>query len=176
MIYPKKFCIGITGTLKTMTVETAISLIHDAGCEYATTIGADTTCMIVGANPNGQDMLTAERFNIDLVWEAQFAKKMTQHHCLEEKGIIVEVSEEHKIAVTGVLESMTRQGAINAIERAGYNYSPTVTVNTTHLVVGATPGLEKIAKAEEGGIIFIMEDEFLRMIGASHTGILPGLE
>ena len=176
MTYPKQCCIGITGTLQTMTQDTAIRLIHEAGCAFALTIRPDTTCMIVGENPSGQDMMTAERFNICLVWEKQFAQKVTQPCCRKEKEIIVEVSDEHKIAVTGTLESMTRKNAINAIEQAGYSYSPSITEQTTHLVVGVAPGLEKIAKAEDRGVAFVLEKQFLQMVGVPYTGTLPGIE
>jgi NAD-dependent DNA ligase len=71
---------------------------------------------------------------------------------------------------------MTRQNAINAIEKAGYSYSPSITEQTTHLVVGVSLGLEKIAKAEGRGVAFVLEEQFLHMVGAPHTGTLPGIE
>jgi NAD-dependent DNA ligase len=86
-------CIGITGKLQTMTQDTAIRLIHEAGCAFAFTVGPGTTCLIVGKNPSGQDMMTAERFNICLVWEEQFAEKVTLPHCGKEREKIIEVSD-----------------------------------------------------------------------------------
>jgi DNA ligase (NAD+) len=83
---------------------------------------------------------------------------------------------EYVIAVTGVLESLGRKDAIEAIKKAGFEYTASVTGKTTHLVVGATPGLEKIAKAESGNIHFLLEEPFLRLVGAPHTGIIPGME
>ena len=174
--YPEKCCVSITGKLQTMTQDTAIRLIHEAGCAFAFTVGPDTTCLIVGKDPSGQDMMTAERFNICLMWEEQFTEKVTLPNCGKERDKIIEVSDEHKIAITGTLESMTRQNAINAIEQAGYSYSPSITEQTTHLVVGMSPGLEKIAKADGRSVAFVLEKLFLQMVGAPHTGTLPGIE
>lgn len=80
------------------------------------------------------------------------------------------------IAVTGVLESLSRKDAIDAIKKAGFEYTASVTGKTTHLVVGATPSLEKVSKAENGDVQFLLEEPFLRLVGAPHTGILPGME
>jgi BRCT domain type II-containing protein len=84
MICPENCCIGITGTLKTMTLENAIRLIHEASCAYTDTIGADTTCLMVGDNPDPQNMLDAALFDIHIVWEDEFADKITKQRCGED--------------------------------------------------------------------------------------------
>jgi NAD-dependent DNA ligase len=81
MTCPQNCCIGITGTLETMTQETAIRLIHEAGCAYAFTINENTTCLIVGKNPSGRDLMDAERYQIRIVWEDQFAEKVVNSRC-----------------------------------------------------------------------------------------------
>lgn len=81
MTCPENCCIGITGTLETMTEEEAVRLIHEAGCAFAFTIGADTTCLIVGANPDEHIMAQADMYNIHIVWEDQFTEKVSKKRC-----------------------------------------------------------------------------------------------
>jgi NAD-dependent DNA ligase len=81
MSCPENCCVGVTGSLETMTIDAAIRLLHEAGCAYAYTISPNTTCLVVGANPSGADLTKAEKYNIQIVWEEQFFKQVTQHRC-----------------------------------------------------------------------------------------------
>jgi hypothetical protein len=46
----------------------------------------------------------------------------------------------------------------------------------TYLEKGISPGLEKTAKAESRDVALVLEEQFLHMVGAPHTGTLPGIE
>jgi NAD-dependent DNA ligase len=81
MTCPENCCIGITGTLETMTQDEAIKLIHEAGCAYAYTLSPDTTCLIVGKDPSEHALMNAETFNIHLVFEGEFADKIIKQRC-----------------------------------------------------------------------------------------------
>jgi NAD-dependent DNA ligase len=81
MTCPENCCIGITGTLETMTQDDAVQLIHEAGCAYAYTISPDTTCLVVGKNPLEHALMNAEAFNIHLVFENEIADKITKQRC-----------------------------------------------------------------------------------------------
>jgi BRCT domain type II-containing protein len=84
MTCPENCCIGIAGELETMTIEAAIQLIHEVGCEYAFTLDVDTTCLVVGRNPSPRIMLDAAKFDIHIVWEDQFADKIIKQRCGED--------------------------------------------------------------------------------------------
>jgi NAD-dependent DNA ligase len=81
MTCPENCCIGITGALESMTQDEAIKLIHEAGCAYAFSLSPDTTCLVVGKNPSEPALMNAEMFNIHLVFETEFADKITKQRC-----------------------------------------------------------------------------------------------
>jgi NAD-dependent DNA ligase len=63
------------------------------------------------------------------------------------------------IAITGTLKTLIQDGASYLIKEAGMSFSASVTTETTHLVVGSKPGVQKLARAESMG---------LRPFGRSH--------
>jgi NAD-dependent DNA ligase len=79
------------------------------------------------------------------------------------------------IAVTGVLDNLTRGQLIDRIKQAGGIYSPQVTPRTTLLIKGARPGQRKPKQATNYDTAIMEEDDFLKMIKAPRTGRLPGL-
>jgi NAD-dependent DNA ligase len=76
-------CIGITGTLETWHLNTAVRLIHEAGCAYAYSLSPDTTCLVVGKDPSEHALAQAEMFDIHIVWEGEFLNKVTKQRCGE---------------------------------------------------------------------------------------------
>ncbi len=81
MACPEQCCVGITGTLETMSLDEAVKLIHEAGCAYAYSLGPETTCLIVGRNPAPSAMAQADQYGIKLIWENQFFENVTQNRC-----------------------------------------------------------------------------------------------
>ena len=81
----------------------------------------------------------------------------------------------HNIAITGTLISMTRESAIREIENAGCSFSHNISAKTTALVIGRRPGERKLAKATIHNVKIIWEEQFLEMVGLPHTKAIPGL-
>ncbi|MGE3166107.1 MAG: NAD-dependent DNA ligase LigA [Planctomycetota bacterium] len=65
--------------------------------------------------------------------------------------------------VTGTLESMTRDAALDAIRARGGRVSASVSTQTDYLVAGAKAG-SKLAKAEKLGIEIVDEARFLELL------------
>jgi len=65
--------------------------------------------------------------------------------------------------LTGTLETLTRDDAKNAIERAGGKVTGSVSRNTDYLVAGASPG-SKLKRAEELGVAIIDEKTLKRLM------------
>jgi integration host factor subunit alpha len=86
---------------------------------------------------------------------------------------IADVSNQH-IAITGTLEILTRDDAIKRIKESGASFSSTITKKTTILVVGKNPGQHKLVQSATNKIRTINEDNFLKLVGVQHTGLLPG--
>jgi NAD-dependent DNA ligase len=79
---PETSCyVGITGNLETMTLETAIRLIHEAGCAYTTEFGEKTTCLVVGTSPDARIMAKAAELKTFVVWENQFLERLGSARC-----------------------------------------------------------------------------------------------
>jgi DNA ligase (NAD+) len=55
-------------------------------------------------------------------------------------------------AITGTLESMTREQAQTALEELGAKVSDNVSKKTTGLIVGEEPGASKLKKAQAAGV------------------------
>ncbi|MGH9081693.1 MAG: NAD-dependent DNA ligase LigA [Acidimicrobiales bacterium] len=74
------------------------------------------------------------------------------------------------VVVTGTLEGWTRDEAERAVEAMGGKSPGTVSKKTYALVVGASPGRSKVAKAEQVGVPMVEENQFARLL---ETGELP---
>ena len=68
------------------------------------------------------------------------------------------------VVVTGTLESMSRDGAVEAVKARGGASPGSVSKKTAFLVAGAEPGAAKVAKAAECGVPVIDEAAFLRLL------------
>ncbi|MGO9198127.1 MAG: NAD-dependent DNA ligase LigA [Acidimicrobiales bacterium] len=74
------------------------------------------------------------------------------------------------VVVTGTLEGYSREAAEEAVTGRGGKSPGSVSAKTMALVVGASPGASKLAKAEQLGIPIIGEEEFRKLL---ETGELP---
>ena len=74
------------------------------------------------------------------------------------------------VVVTGTLESMSRDKAVEAVKARGGSSPGSVSKKTAYLVAGAEPGQAKVTKAEECGVPVIDEAAFLHLL---ETGDLP---
>ena len=68
------------------------------------------------------------------------------------------------VVVTGTLESMSRERAVEAVKARGGASPGSVSKKTAYLVAGAEPGTAKVAKAEACGVPVIDEAAFLRLL------------
>jgi DNA ligase (NAD+) len=74
------------------------------------------------------------------------------------------------VVVTGTLESMSRDKAVEAVKARGGTSPGSVSKKTSYLVAGAEPGAAKVAKAEECAVPVIDEAAFLTLL---ETGEVP---
>jgi DNA ligase (NAD+) len=72
--------------------------------------------------------------------------------------------ENQKFAVTGSLESMTRDEATQLVRSKGGTFQSSVGKDTTYLVIGQNPGASKVNSAKKFGTKIIAENAFLKMI------------
>jgi DNA ligase (NAD+) len=68
-------------------------------------------------------------------------------------------------AITGTLESYTREEAQAALEELGAKVSDNVSKKTTGLVVGEDPGASKLKKAQAAGVPVLSESELKALLG-----------
>ena len=68
------------------------------------------------------------------------------------------------VVVTGTLESMSREAAVEAVKARGGKSPGSVSKKTADLVVGAEPGAAKVTKAEASGVPILDEAAFLRLL------------
>jgi DNA ligase (NAD+) len=68
------------------------------------------------------------------------------------------------VVVTGTLEAMSRDAAVDAIKARGGTSPGSVSKKTAYLVVGAEPGAAKVTKAEECGVPVLDEEAFLHLL------------
>jgi DNA ligase (NAD+) len=68
-------------------------------------------------------------------------------------------------AITGTLESMSREEARAKLEALGAKVSDGVSKKTTAVFVGESPGASKVTKAEKAGVPLLDEAELLSLIG-----------
>jgi DNA ligase (NAD+) len=80
-----------------------------------------------------------------------------------------------RVAITGILENLTREQAILKLKEIGAQPVDTVHKKTDLLVVGNRPGWKK-EQAQNLGIPTIKEDEFLTLLGTKKTLRIPGLD
>jgi len=73
------------------------------------------------------------------------------------------------VVVTGTLESMSREEAVEAVKARGGTSPGSVSKKTSYLVAGAEPGQAKMTKAESCGVPIIDEAAFRRLL---ETGLL----
>ena len=68
------------------------------------------------------------------------------------------------VVVTGTLESMSRDAAVEAIKGRGGTSPGSVSKKTAYVVAGADPGEAKMTKAAECGVPVVDEAAFLRLL------------
>jgi len=68
------------------------------------------------------------------------------------------------VVVTGTLESMSREAAVEAVKARGGTSPGSVSRKTAWLVAGAEPGAAKVAKANEYGVTVVVEAVFLQLL------------
>jgi DNA ligase (NAD+) len=69
-------------------------------------------------------------------------------------------------AITGTLESMSRDEARAKLEALGAKVSDAVSKKTTGVFVGEGPGASKVTKAEKSGVPLLDEAELLQLLGS----------
>jgi DNA ligase (NAD+) len=69
-------------------------------------------------------------------------------------------------AITGTLESMSREEARARLEALGAKVSDSVSKKTTGVFVGEGPGASKVTKAEKSGVPLLDEAELLTLLGS----------
>ncbi len=70
-----------------------------------------------------------------------------------------------KLAMTGSLDSMSRDEATRAVEQEGGKVTDTVSSETDYLVVGSDPGNRKTSDADEHNTATLNEKQFLARLG-----------
>ena len=70
-------------------------------------------------------------------------------------------------AITGTLESLTREQAQAALEELGAKVSDNVSKKTTGLIVGEDPGASKLKKAQGAGVALLSESELKALLAGS---------
>jgi DNA ligase (NAD+) len=93
---------------------------------------------------------------------------------LQRLGLRFEVGEEerpqegpltgHQYAITGTLESFTRDEAKAALEALGAKVSDNVSKKTSGLIIGEEPGASKLKKAQAAGVPQLGEEELRRLL------------
>ena len=68
------------------------------------------------------------------------------------------------VVVTGTLQSLSREAAVEAVKARGGASPGSVSKKTAYVVAGAEPGAAKMTKAEELGVPVIDEPAFLRLL------------
>ncbi|HEX3805951.1 MAG TPA: NAD-dependent DNA ligase LigA [Gaiellaceae bacterium] len=71
----------------------------------------------------------------------------------------------NQYAITGTLESMSREDAQSALEALGAKVSDGVSKKTTGVFVAESPGASKVAKAEKAGVPLLTEADLLQLLG-----------
>jgi DNA ligase (NAD+) len=74
------------------------------------------------------------------------------------------------VVVTGTLDGFSREGAEAAVKARGGKATGSVSKSTLAVVVGASPGANKVNKAEQLGIPMIDEAAFTRLLETGEVG------
>jgi DNA ligase (NAD+) len=74
------------------------------------------------------------------------------------------------VVVTGTLGAFSREGAEAAVKARGGKATGSVSKNTYAVVVGESPGANKVTKAEQLGIPMIDEEAFVRLLETGEVG------
>lgn len=85
---------------------------------------------------------------------------------MEEKELVSMALKDKKIVLTGTLPSMTRNEAVELIEKHGGTVTSSVSKNTDYLLKGESAG-SKLAKAKDLDIAILEEADFKELIGES---------
>ena len=102
--------------------------------------------------------------NLALVEKLRAAGVRIADEALAEREAVARTLEGATIVLTGGLETMSREEAVELAQAAGARVASSVSKKTSFVVVGENPG-SKLAKAETLGVEVIDEREFLRRLG-----------
>jgi len=102
--------------------------------------------------------------NLALVEKLRAAGVRIADEALAEREAVARTLEGATIVLTGGLETMSREEAVELAQAAGARVASSVSKKTSFVVVGENPG-SKFAKAETLGVEVIDEQEFLRRLG-----------
>lgn len=120
--------------------------IHGVGLEVATSIAR------FFKTPENQALIS-RLLEHGMIWKQELP---TVSNLLSEKRFVF----------TGILQSMSRDGAASAVKKLGGHVASSVSKSIDYLVVGTNPG-SKLAKAEKLGVEIMIEEEFLKLIQSS---------
>ena len=117
---------------------------------------ARSVCEFFGLDRNRQvvDKLRAAGVNLEGVARSELAPTLAGR----------------AVVVTGTLESMSRDRAVDAVKARGGTSPGSVSKKTAYLVAGAEPGAAKVTKAEACGVPVIDEAAFLRLLETGAIG------
>ena len=102
--------------------------------------------------------------NLALIEKLRAAGVRIADEALAEREAVARTLEGATIVLTGGLETMSREEAVELAQAAGARVASSVSKKTSFVVVGENPG-SKFAKAETLGVEVIDEQEFLRRLG-----------
>ncbi|CRK98467.1 CLUMA_CG011824, isoform A [Clunio marinus] len=86
------------------------------------------------------------------------------HGCKEIPDGKTDCLKGHQFVITGILESMERDEAVDLIKKCGGIVVSGLSKKVTHIIVGEEAGPAKIAKAKDMGIKEMTEDDLLSLI------------
>ena len=102
--------------------------------------------------------------NLALIEKLRAAGVRIADEALAEREAVARTLDGATIVLTGGLETMSREEAVELAQAAGARVASSVSKKTSFVVVGENPG-SKLAKAETLGVEVIDEQEFLRRLG-----------
>ncbi len=102
--------------------------------------------------------------NLALIEKLRAAGVRIADEALAQREAVAGTLDGATIVLTGGLETMSREEAVELAQAAGARVASSVSKKTSFVVVGENPG-SKFAKAETLGVEVIDEQEFLRRLG-----------